>query len=122
MEAFCKCNFTMQALNLTCIDKASATLRGSIDKDFLSYLELWVATKATVSAPGVTLTVDSTCTIQLQSFDDPLCQELSSSSLAPSYPYIIVTIPSAGALVLAIMGMICGVALRQKKKKQIIVA
>ena len=81
-----------------------------------------MATKATVSAPGVKLTVDSTCTIQLQSFDDPLCQELSSSSLALSYPYIIAIIPSAGALVLAIMGMMCGVALRQKKKKQITVA
>ena len=81
MKVFCKCNFTIQSLNLTCSDKTSVTLRGIIDKALLSYLEQWVATKATISAPGVTLTVDSTCAVQIQSLDDPLCLEALSIHL-----------------------------------------
>ena len=123
MEVFCKCNFTIQSLNLTCFDKTSVTLRGIIDKALLSYLELWVATKATISAPGVTLTVDSTCAVQIQSLDDPLCLEaLSSESLASSYRYVIVGMACAIAMAIAIMCIACGVFLKKKVKKKIKVA
>eukprot|EP00731_Ephydatia_muelleri_P012619 Em0006g1513a len=122
MEAFCKCSFTIQSLNLTCSDKTSATLRGLIDKALLSYLEQWVATEATISAPGVTLTVDSTCVVQIQSLDDPLCQAVSSGNLVSNHPYLFVGVGCAIAVVVVITGIVCGVALRWKAKKQIKVA
>ena len=117
MEVFCKCNFTTISLNSTCTDKTSVILRGIIDKAFLSYLEQWVATKATISAPGVTLTVDSTCSVQIQSLDDTLCQALSSGSLASSYLYLIVGVACAGVFLIVIMGIVIGIVLRQRKKK-----
>ena len=121
MEVFCKCNFTIQSLNLTCSDKTSVTLRGIIDKALLSYLELWVATKATISAPGVTLTVDSTCAVQIQSLDDPLCLEaLSSESLASSYRYVIVGMACGGVFLIAIIGIVVGIVLvRQQRKRKL---
>ena len=117
MEDFCKCNFTIQSLNLTCTDGKSVTIRGYIDKALVSYLEQWVATKPTISAPGVTLTVDSTCVVQIQSFDDPLCQAVSSSSLVPSHPYWFVGVAIAAALLLVLMGIVIIIVVRQRRMK-----
>eukprot|EP00731_Ephydatia_muelleri_P012622 Em0006g1516a len=118
MEAFCKCNFTIQSLNLTCSDKTSATLRGLIDKALLSYLEQWVATEATISAPGVTLTVDSTCVVQIQSLDDPFCQAVSSGSLVSNHPYLFVGVACAGVLLIVTMSIVIGAVIRLRKRKQ----
>ena len=118
METFCKCNFTIQSLNLTCSDKTSATLRGLIDKALLSYLEQWVATEATISAPGVTLTVDCTCVVQIQSLDDPFCQAASSGSLVSNHLYLFVGVACAGVLLIVTMIIVMGAVIRLRKRKQ----
>ena len=117
MEDFCKCNFTIQSLNLTCTDGNSVTIRGYIDKALLSYLEKWVATEATISAQEVTMTVDSTCVVQIQSFDDPLCQAVSSSSLVSKQPYLFVGVAIAAALLIMLMGIVIIVVIRLRKMK-----
>ena len=44
-----------------------------------------MATKATVNALGIALTVDSACQVLLQSLDDPLCETIGAGAQASIY-------------------------------------
>ena len=77
-----------------------------------------MATEATISAPGVTLTVDSTCVVQIQSLDDPLCQAVSSGSLVSNHLYLFVGVACAGVLLIVTMSIVMGAVIRLRKRKQ----
>ena len=79
------------------------TLRGSIDQIWLAYLQTWVTSKVTVTALGVTLSVDSTCNVLLQSLLDPLCQAITSGKSQTS---IIAAVSGSMAFVIILMTVI----------------
>ena len=62
-----------------------------------------MTTKATITALGVTLTVDSTCKVLLQSLDDALCQAISGKGQAPSNAALSVGVAIGVTLVVVIL-------------------
>ena len=59
----------------------------------------------TITALGLTLTVDSTCKVLLQSLDNPFCQAISGESQAPSNAALSVGVAIAIILVIVIVGL-----------------
>ena len=113
MDVLCKCDFIIQAPHLICSDEMGVTFRGSIDRILLTYLDIWVATKATINVLSVALTVDSTC--QLQSLDNPLCEAIGARARILSDGLIVgVTIGAALVIVLLIVATIAVMMVKKR--------
>ena len=119
MDVLCKCDFTIQAPKLICSDEMGVTLRGSIDQIWLTYVEMWVATKATINALGVALTVDGTCPVLLQSLDDPLCEAIGAAKQTSNSSLPVGVAIGVTMVIVLLMGATAVVIIKKKRTSRV---
>lgn len=102
-------NLPYKAPNLTCSNKTSVALRGTNWQSFS-----WSYGLQTKATPGVTLTGDSTCAVQIQSLDDRSVKQCQTEEWYPA----IFSVGCAGVLLIVIMSIGAVLSLRKGKSSK----
>ena len=95
MDEICQCGFSSKAFHnvdttaaFQCFDNSptAVTFRGEIGSTMaanrsqvISYMEQWVATNPTIVIQSSRLSVDSSCNVKIDSFNDPECGTMNST-------------------------------------------
>ena len=113
VDELCQCGFSRETfLNIDvttgfqCFDESpnAVTFRGEIgpsltasSSQLISYLDQWVATDPTIVVLSSRLTIDSSCSVEIDNFNDPECSDVTP------------TVPAAKATDAIIGGVVGGV-------------
>ena len=94
LDEICQCGFSREAFHdiditagFQCFDESptAVTFRGEIgaaltanSSQLISYLEQWVATNPTIVIQSSRLSIDSSCNVAIDNFNDPECIDIIS--------------------------------------------
>ena len=113
VNELCLCGFSPKTFYSTagfqCYDQSptAVTFRGEIgpsltanSSQLISYIEQWVATDPTIVVLSSRLSVDSSCNVEIDNFNDPECGDVTSTSTVVTLTVTNVT----GAIVGGVVG------------------
>ena len=87
--------------------------------EIISLIEQWISNDITIRVQSVLINVDSSCTVNISSFDDRECQQNSKQSRKNNVSGIIGGIASALLLVLILTSIIILLLLWFRKRRQV---
>ena len=112
VEELCNCGFSRQSISddaFQCFSADAVTYRGMLhgteqasSLQLAGFIEQWTAGEQVIPVQGVFLTVDSSCSVIIESTNDSECAKRPSQSSSPTVAAIVAAAAVSGGLIVAI--------------------